>query len=258
MLAIVALIAFFPFALTPYGEKEAFDRFMSPTSAHIFGTNDMGYDVWTELVHAAGRSLYIGVLSSLLSILLGSLFGMLGSLHPVLNGVIRFLSNVFLLLPRLLLLLVLASYLPKSNLTLILLIGFFSWPSSARLLSSHLEDIGKKDYVLALRGLGYSPFHIACRHYLPNVLPLLINRFLLGNASAILMESSLSFLGLGDTYHASWGSMMNFAFSRGAIPAKAFAYLLMPGIMIAFACLSFFFLSEYVSIKEEEISSGRF
>ena len=100
---------------------------------------------------------------------------------------------------------------------------------------------------------GYSRFHIFLRHILPNLYEVLISRFLLGVNSCIMMESTLSFLGFGDLYHPTWGTMINFAYKRGAFMRQAYAYLLSPGVCIMLLSLSFYFISLFFEARRETI-----
>lgn len=90
-------------------------------------------------------------------------------------------------------------------------------------------------------------------HILPNLSDILLSRFLLGVNSCIMMESTLSFLGLGDLYHPTWGTMINFAYKRGAFLRQAYNYLLVPGICIMLLSLSFYFISIFFEMKTEAI-----
>ena len=100
---------------------------------------------------------------------------------------------------------------------------------------------------------GYSRKHIILRHILPNLYDVLFSRFLLGVNSCIMMESTLSFLGFGDLYHPTWGTMINFAYKRGAFLRQAYAYLLSPGVCIMMLSLSFYLISLYFEHRQAAI-----
>ena len=104
--------------------------------------------------------------------------------------------------------------------------------------------------------LGYSRAHIAVRHILPNLSDVLLSRFLLGVNSCIMMESTLSFLGLGDLYRPTWGTMVNFAYKRGAFLRGAYQYLLAPGVCVMLLCLAFYLISLWLTARKETISEG--
>ena len=101
--------------------------------------------------------------------------------------------------------------------------------------------------------LGYSRAHIAVRHILPNLSDVLLSRFLLGVNSCIMMESTLSFLGLGDLYRPTWGTMVNFAYKRGAFLRGAYQYLLAPGVCVMLLCLAFYLISLWLTARKETI-----
>jgi len=115
-----------PQLFTDYGRKEMFPPWEKPGETHILGTNALGYDIFTELVYGTRQTLFIGIVSSVFTMLLGTVIGTLaagkGMLAPVFNGLI----NVFVLLPRLITLIVLASFVGSSQWNLILLISAFS------------------------------------------------------------------------------------------------------------------------------------
>ena len=109
-------------------------------------------------------------------------------------------------------------------------------------------------FIEACRIQGYSRAHIALRHILPNLSDVLLSRFLLSINSCIMMESTLSFLGLGDLYRPTWGTMVSFAYKRGAFLRGAYAYLLAPGVCIMLLSLAFYAISLYFEAKKSAIS----
>ena len=109
-------------------------------------------------------------------------------------------------------------------------------------------------FIEACRIQGYSRTHIALRHILPNLSDVLLSRFLLSINSCIMMESTLSFLGLGDLYRPTWGTMVSFAYKRGAFLRGAYAYLLAPGVCIMLLSLAFYAISLYFEARKFAIS----
>lgn len=100
---------------------------------------------------------------------------------------------------------------------------------------------------------GYSHGHIVLHHIIPNLYDVLLSRFLLGVNSCIMMESTLSFLGFGDLYYPTWGTMINFAYKRGAFLRQAYEYLLSPGVCIMLLSLSFYLISLYFEHRQATI-----
>ena len=116
-----------------------------------------------------------------------------------------------------------------------------------------MQHIYTQPFIENCRVCGYSRAHTAFAHVLPNLSDILLSRFLLGVNGCIMMESTLSFLGFGDLYHPSWGTMVNFAYRRGAFMRGAWNYLLPPGICIMLLSLAFYFISVYFESSKEEI-----
>lgn len=226
---------------------------LKPSAEHLLGTNSLGYDIFTEIVYGARDTLFIGVMSSVLTLVLGAAIGTLSTRMGLIGGLFNGLINVFVLLPRLITLIVLSAFLGTSRWHLILLIAAFSWVGTARNVRAQVIHLNSQPFVENCIIQGYSRFHIVLRHILPNLYEVLISRFLLGVNSCIMMESTLSFLGFGDLYHPTWGTMINFAYKRGAFMRRAYPYLLMPGVCIMGLSLSFYFISLYFEARREAI-----
>ena len=148
----------------------------------------------------------------------------------------------------------LASFVGSSTTNLIILIAAFSWVGIARNIRAKVIHLNALPFVENCIIQGYSRPHIVVHHIIPNLYDVLLSRFLLGINGCIMMESTLSFLGFGDTYYPTWGTMINFATKRGAFLRQAYNYLLVPGICIMLVSLSFYFISLYFEKKKETIS----
>lgn len=252
-MALFLLMALWPGAFTPYGVKEMFGAWLPPSGAHLLGTNALGYDIFTELVHGAGETLFIGIMSSVLTLALGAAVGTLSAYGGIPGSFFNGVINVFVLLPKLVTLIVLSSFFGSSEWSLILLISAFSWVGTARNVRAGVLHLKAQPFIENCVIQGYSRGHIILRHILPNLYDILAARFLLGVNSCIMMESTLSFLGFGDLYHPTWGTMINFAYRRGALVRQAYPYLLMPGVCIMLLSLSFYFVGLYFERRRETI-----
>ena len=255
LLLLFLAAAFFPVCFTGYGLKDMDRPWLSPSAAHYLGTNSLGYDIFTELIYGTRDTLFIGVMSSVLTLALGALIGTLSAQKGLIGTVFNALINVFVLLPRLVTLIVLAAFLGSSQWHLIALIAAFSWVGTARNVRAQVVHLNSQPFIENCVIQGYSRSHIIRRHILPNLYEILLSRFLLGVNSCIMMESTLSFLGFGDLYHPTWGTMINFAYKRGAFMRQAYAYLLSPGLCIMLLSLSFYFISLYVETHRESIQT---
>lgn len=253
LLALFLSAALFPGAFTRFGLKEMGRPWLPPGPEHLLGTNALGYDIWTEILYGTRDTLFIGLMSSVLTLILGTLVGTLATRPGLPGAAFNGLINVFVLLPRLITLIVLAAFLGSSQGHLILLIAAFSWVGTARSVRAQVIHLNSQPFIENCTIQGYRRSHIILRHILPNLYDILISRFLLGVNSCIMMESTLSFLGFGDLYYPTWGTMINFAYKRGAFLRQAYAYLLSPGVCIMLLSLSFYFISLYFEARRETI-----
>lgn len=181
----------------------------APNMAHLFGTDELGRDVLTRVLYGGRASLAVGVLSGLIAIVIGVTLGLLAGLTGGLvdEALMRF-TEVFQVLPRLLVAIVVVALLGGGQITIILVIGLLSWPPTARIIRTQALAIRHEEFISAaiLAGAGFA--RVMIRHLLPNVLPLVLVSASMQIASAILSEAALSFLGLGDATHPSWGLML--------------------------------------------------
>ncbi len=254
ILAVFVSMAIMPSAFTDYGRKESFELWLSPSSEHLLGTNALGYDVFTEVVYGTRETLVVGLTSSLLTLTLGAVIGVICTSKGIIGSFFNGVINVFALLPKFIALLVLASFLGRSRLIIIILIASFSWVGVARAIRSKVIHIKAQPFIENCVVQGYSNRHIVLWHVIPNLQDVILSRFLLGVNGCIMMESSLSFLGFGDTYYPTWGTLVNLASNNGAFVREAYSYLLAPGFCITLLSLSFYFISLYIEKEKETIS----
>lgn len=250
LLVVFLAASFLPSLFTSYGRKDSFEAWEKPSGEHLLGTNDLGYDIFTELVYGTRDTLVIGLLSSALTMALGTLIGIGAAREGFFGGLLNSVINVFVLLPRLVTLIVLAAFVGSGRLQLILLIAAFSWVGTARAVRAEVQHLSAQPFVETCRVYGFSGWHIAFRHILPNLRDILLSRFLIGVNGCIMMESTLSFLGFGDLYHPTWGTMINFAYRRGAFLRQAYPYLLTPGVCVMLLSLAFYLISLYVTSQQ--------
>jgi peptide/nickel transport system permease protein len=142
-------------------------------------------------------------------------------------------------IPWLMLAISLASIFGQSLFMIILVIGLTTWPSTARLVRSQTLSVKERPYVERARALGASNWHLVTRHVLPNVMPVIMANTVLIVAIAILSETALSFLGLGDPLSKSWGSILERASNGGAATQGAWWWLGAPGVCIVLVVLAF-------------------
>jgi peptide/nickel transport system permease protein len=211
-----------------------------PSKGYPLGTDEAGRSVLALVVWGTRVSLLVGVAATVISMAIGTLVG-IGSGHygGWAGGVLERLTDWFLVIPFLPLAIVLATVLGSSLLNIIVVIGVTSWPGTARLVRAQTLAVESRPYLERARVLGGGHWHQMTRHVLPNVMPLVLANTTLTVAIAILSETTLSFLGLGDPFRVSWGSMLDNAFAAGAISAGAWWYLLPPGLCVVAVVLAF-------------------
>ena len=199
--------------LTPFtfDEMDLMSRLSSPSPAHWFGTDEAGRDILTRMLYGSRVSLLVGVVPTLLSMLLGALLGVIaGFAGGKTDAVIMRLADIMLAFPSMLLAMVIMYTLGDGLINVFLTLALINWASVARVVRSETLQLKEREFVEAARSFGVPRWKIIARHILPNCLPTLIVLFTLNVPSAILTESSLSFLGLGiQAPDASWGLMVN-------------------------------------------------
>ncbi len=212
-LALLTLAAIFVPILSPYDPVigDASIRLKPPSAAHWLGTDEMGRDVLTRLLYGARISLAVGVVPTLISMILGVALGVVaGYVGGMTDYILMRLADVMLAFPSLLLAMVIMYTLGGGVLNIFLALALVGWASVARVARSETISLKESEYVQAAKSIGVSGGRIIRRHILPNCLPALIVLFTLNIPSAILSESSLSFLGAGvQLPNSSWGLMVN-------------------------------------------------
>jgi peptide/nickel transport system permease protein len=212
----------------------------NPSKFGPLGTDHLGRSVMTQFIWGARISLLVGLAATVLAMVIGSVVGIAaGFIGGWVESVLMRLTEWFLVIPFLPLAIVLAAILGPSIQNIILVIGITSWPAPARLIRAQVLTLKERLYVDRSRALGASDWHLMTRHILPNVSGLIIANTTLTVPVAILSETTLSFLGLGDPTRASWGKMLQESFEAGALTQQAWWYYVPPGIGILLVVLAF-------------------
>lgn len=245
ILGVFVIIAIFGPLLTQYDPKEyGVAEVLSPPSLqHLLGTDDLGRDVLGGVLLGARISITVGFLATLISMIIGTVVGIASGYYggKVDTLLMRF-TDVFLVLPWLPLALVLTAILGASIWNIIFVIGLTSWPGTARIVRSQTLSVKERQFIERARAIGADHLYIMRKHILPNVFPLIFANTILVSAVAILSETTLSFLGMGDTTEPSWGMMLHYAFESGAASLGAYWYLISPGICVVLVVLGFTFI----------------
>jgi peptide/nickel transport system permease protein len=211
-----------------------------PADFPPLGTDRYGRPIWDQLVYGSRISLLVGIAATLIAIVIGTVVGVLaGFLGGWTDAGLSRLTEWFLVIPFLPLAIVLAAILGPSVQNIILVIGVTSWPTTARLIRAQVLSLKERPYVERSRALGGSGRHVMGRHVLPNVMPLVLANATLTVPIAILSETALAFLGLGDPSSVSWGQMLEEAFTGGALVREAWWWYLPPGLCVIGVVLAF-------------------
>lgn len=252
LLALFLIIAIFAPFIAPYDPWEPGRPFLPPDTDHPFGTNDIGQDIFSELVFGTRVSLFVGFFAAFVSVAIGTIVGMFsGYMRGVIDEILMGLTDIVLIIPALPLMIILAAHTSPSIWNIIIVIGALWWTSTARVVRSRVLQLRETPFVEAARALGAGDTYIIFRHILPNTFQVVLAKFILAVAGAMLTEASLSFLGLGDPLQKSWGMMLNYAFSRGGFINGYWWWYLPPGLCISLAVLSFVLIGFGLEEREQ-------
>lgn len=215
-------------------------RLDPPSLEYPFGTDDQGRSVFTLTLHGSKISLLVGLSATVITMVIGSAVGLIAGFRGGwTDQLLMRITDWGLVIPWLMLAISLASIFGQSLFVIILVIGLTTWPSTARLVRSQTLSVRERPYVERSRALGASNWQLVSRHVLPNVMPVIMANTVLIVAIAILSETALSFLGLGDPLSKSWGSILEDASSGGAATRGAWWWLGAPGLCIVLVVLAF-------------------
>ncbi|UOQ56291.1 ABC transporter permease [Leucobacter allii] len=245
LIALVVLAAIVSFVWTPYDPVQADPaaRLQGSSAAHLMGTDKYGRDVFSAMLHGARITLFVGVISVGIAILVGTPLGILAGIRGGwIEEVIMRTSDIALAFPALLLAIMFSAVFGASTLTAMVAIGIATIPGFARVARSGTLQVMTTEYVLAARAASQSRFRIAVRHVLPNIVGMVVVQSSVSFALAVLAEAGLSFLGLGTPPPTpSWGRMLQESQQfLGTHPMLA----VWPGIAIAIAVMGFNLLGD--------------
>ena len=245
ILVFFILLAIFGPLLVDQAELEPSNApgipFSPPSWEFPLGTDNFGRSVLALIIQGARISLTVGFAATIGAMTIGATVGIAAGyfggtrVDTILNG----LTNWFLVIPWLVLAIVLAAILGPTLLNVIIVIAVTSWASTARLVRAQALTVRERTYVERAKALGAGHGHVVVTHILPNVFPVLFANTVLMVALAILSETTLSILGLGDPTAISWGRIIEEAFNAGALTAGYWWWLIPPGIAIVLVTLSF-------------------
>ena len=243
MLVVAVLMAVLAPVLAPYDPYQPVrvtidDIYAPPSLQHPMGTDDAGKDVLSNFIYGSRVSLIVGFFAAFIAVAIGGTVGIVAGFWggKTETALMRF-TDIMLVIPDLPLAVVIIAMTKPSLWNIIFVIGILGWTGTARLVRSQTLTVKERKFVMRVRAIGAGNGYIVRRHILPLVLPLMVANTVLVISLAILSESTLAFLGLGDPTKISWGQMINFAFTRGAMSAGAWWALVPPGLGIVWVVL---------------------
>ena len=250
MFGLILVLAFIAVALAapwvaPYDPRALVGKpFERPGENHILGTDQVGRDIYSQLIWGTRISLMVGLFASAFSVAIATAIGLLSAyLRGPIDTVMMRITDLVITLPSIPLMLILAAIIGRSVWNIILVIAVTGWTGTARMVRAQTLSIKERPYVEAARSVGARDSQIMFRHILPNIIPLIFANGIVGIVNAILAESGLSFLGLGDPMKPSWGLILRHANEVGAMATGRLWFIIPPGICIMLIAIGFAFSS---------------
>ncbi len=260
LLLFFVLTAIFAPILAPYDPYKRVDRpILDPSSKYILGTNDIGQDIFSELIYGTRISLTIGFAAAFFTVIIGTIIGVVsGFLGGSVDEFLMRFTDVVMILPSIpLMILLMAIFGKQSFMIMILILSIMGWTGTARLVRSSTLSIKERIYVEAARAIGAGDGHIIAKHILPNVSPLIVATMIYAVAGAMMAEAGLAFLGLGDPSTKSWGMILHYAQTSGGWYANmgypAWWWIIPPGLCVALTVASLVLIGQAM----EEIINPR-
>jgi len=229
-------------------------RLSPPSPEFPLGTDELRRDMLNLTVHGARVSMAIGLLATLVTVFIGAVVGIVaGFLGGRVDAVLMRITDFFLVIPTFVLALILTPIIRDlvgsgsaqvlgirmTLIVIVIVIGITSWSSTARIIRSQTLSLKERAFVDRARVIGAGGGHIMRRHILPNVINLIVANAVLVFAGAVLTETTLSFVGLGDPFQPSWGQLLEAARTVGAPGLGAWWYFVPPGVGIVLVVFAF-------------------
>ncbi|HEW93917.1 ABC transporter permease [Candidatus Geothermarchaeota archaeon] len=231
--------------ISPYDPTSLFEPFEPPSSTHLLGTDDVGHDVLTILIYGARVSILVGFATATISTFIGLLTALIAGCYEGLDPIISRILDFFLVIPRIPFIVIISAFLTPNIFIVILVLSFFGWAKTARVIKPLVKQVYSREYVKRLKCIGAGNWYIILRHILPATFPLAVAQFVLEGGHAILAEASIGFFGLEDPSTLSWGMEINHALQKSIIfLTNIWTWVLGPPIlMLTITLLSTTFIS---------------
>ena len=247
IISLLIVAALFAPIISPYtpSEQNVFERLQAPSLTHIFGTDDLGRDVFTRMVFGARISLAVGFISVFIILVIGTFLGIISGYYGgKTDYIIMRFTDIVLCFPTFFLIILVIAFIEPNIYNVMIVIGVTSWPGLARLVRAEVLSLKEREFILVSKMMAISNIKIFFVHILPNIISPLMVYSSLAIGGAILTESALSFLGLGvQPPMPSWGQILT--------SGKDYIYMawwlsLFPGIAILVTVLAFNLVGEAI------------
>ena len=258
IITLLIIVALFAPVISPYtpSQQNVFERLQPPSLHHLFGTDDLGRDVFTRMIFGARISLAVGFISVFIILVIGTLLGIISGYYGgKIDYMIMRFTDIVLCFPTFFLIILVIAFIEPNIYNVMIVIGVTSWPGLARLVRAEVLSLKEREFILVSKMMAISNIKIFFVHILPNIISPLMVYSSLAIGGAILTESALSFLGLGvQPPMPSWGQILT--------SGKDYIYMawwlsLFPGIAILITVLAFNLVGEAIrdifDPKEEHI-----
>lgn len=240
------LIALFAPILAPCDPHEMGIPYIKPCAEHLLGTNDVGQDIFSELLYGTRVSLMIGVFTAVIVMVVATGMALLSGYYGgIIDKVVTAVTNITMALPSLALTVLLVAYLNPGKLSIIIAISLTAWTGTARMLRAKVMQLCEMPFIKMEKALGMRDAVIMIKHIVPNLKDLILTRAALAISSAMMTEAGLSFLGLGDYGEKSWGSILHYAFYQNGVIRNYYWWYLPPILCTSLATLGFMLMGYY-------------
>lgn len=246
ILLFFVLVAIFAEYLMPFHMDQMFSPYQKPSAEHWLGTNDIGQDIFSELILGTRVTLLTGITAAFFVVLIGTAIGVAaGYLGGIPDKLLSALTSIFMAIPSLPFAIVLVTFLKPSVWNIVAAICLTSWTSTARVVRSKVTELKEQPFIKIEETLGQHKLYIMAHHLLPNMSEIILMRSTLAVSSAMLTEASISFMGLGVYNQKSWCGILYYAFQRNGVVANFYWWYLPPILCISLCIFAFILIGYY-------------
>jgi len=243
LVTLVIFVVFAPLIATHDPTINTPEKLLPPSTAHLFGTEMRGRDLFSMNLYAGQNSLFVGVVTATIVITISTIVGLMaGYFGGIVDEILMRVADVLMVLPRLPLLIVMAAIMDPGLPSIMFIIILLGWTRPARQIRAVTLSLKNYDYVESTKASGGGSFHIIFRHIFPNVSGIIIAHFVMEVVAIILLETGLSFLGFGDPLRVTWGQILFWAQKHGAFSGGYWWWWVPTGVLINILCFSLAFI----------------